>query len=42
MHCNWGWRGNYDGYYTSGIFNPDGSHYNWAYRMVTYNNPNSN
>ena len=42
MHCNWGWGGNYDGYYTSGIFNPGGSHYNWAYRMVTYNNPNSN
>lgn len=22
MHCNYGWEGTCDGYYTSGVFNP--------------------
>ena len=57
LHCNFGWKGSYDGYYYSGVFeigsgpeynqypdsNPDliGNHYNWWYRMITYDNPNS-
>ncbi len=57
LHCNFGWKGSYDGYYCSGVFeigsgpeynqypdsNPDliGNHYNWWYRMITYDNPNS-
>lgn len=29
MHCNWGWEGRYDGYYTSSVFNAsNGPHFN--------------
>lgn len=29
FHCNWGWQGRYDGYFTSSVFNvTDGPHFN--------------
>ncbi len=52
IHCNWGWNGDCNGYYTSGIFNTrkatsyDGygnymnKNYWYAFNTITYDNPN--
>lgn len=57
IHCNFGWQGTCNGYYTSGIFNTkDGpinresyetgwsrtsdSKFDWAFHIITYDNPN--
>jgi hypothetical protein len=37
FHCNWGWGGTSNGYYVSGIFNPPGHNYKWAFHTITYN-----
>ena len=42
LHCNWGWNGSSDGYFSSGVFDPGNSNYNWWFRMITYDNPNNN
>lgn len=42
LHCNWGWNGDYDGYFSSGVFNPGNQNFNWWFRMITYDNPNNN
>ncbi len=56
MHCNFGWQGECNGYYVSGIFNTkngsteregyennwgstSNSNFNWAFHIITYNNP---
>ncbi len=58
MHCNFGWQGGCNGYYTSGIFNTkkgptdresyetywgktSDSNFDWAFHIITYNNPNN-
>jgi hypothetical protein len=57
MHCNFGFQGEANGYYTSGIFNTkigsvdresyetgwgktSDSKFDWAFHIITYNNPN--
>lgn len=48
VHCNWGWHGAYNGWFSTGCFNPkeadeyDGYHgsefsqYSWHFRMLSY------
>lgn len=37
FHMNWGWSGNYDGYYQIGALNPDEeTHYNNLNRIITH------
>lgn len=52
VHCNWGWHGDCNGYFTSGVFKTrqavisDGlgqsmnSNYWYAFNTITYDNPN--
>lgn len=34
FHFNWGWRGNYDGYYTISNLNPDHYVFNYHHRVI--------
>ena len=48
LHCNWGWNGDSNGYFSLSCFNPsegaeydsthstDGTQYNWHFRLITY------
>lgn len=45
VHCNWGWGGTGDGWYTTGLvdesFSPsDNYEYDWWFRLITYDKPN--
>lgn len=36
-HCDWGWEGNHNGYFSSDCFDPQGKgKYNWHFRLITY------
>lgn len=35
VYCNWGWDGDYDGYYASGLFKPGNKNYNTQQRIIT-------
>jgi hypothetical protein len=39
FHCNWGWNGSYDGMFSIGGFNPNGSDYNEYQCAITYVEP---
>lgn len=34
-HCNWGWSGDYDGFYVNGCFNPGNDSYNSKIQLLT-------
>lgn len=52
VHCNWGWHGNCNGYFTSGVFKTNEAQisdgfgqtayekYWYAFNTITYDNPN--
>ncbi len=42
LHCNWGWRGAYNGYYSPNCFDPGNSNYTWHFRLITYKIPTEN
>ncbi|MDE6139779.1 MAG: C10 family peptidase, partial [Alistipes sp.] len=39
MHCNFGWGGKCDGYYTYNLFNTDDYTFNCNFNMITYSLP---
>lgn len=44
LHCDWGWGGKYNGYFSSNCFDPDreGTElkpYGWHFRLITYSVP---
>lgn len=45
VHCNWGWGGYCDGWFTTGLvdesFSPNNDYeFDWWFRLVTYDKPN--
>lgn len=36
LHINWGWGGNSDGWYASGVFKPSAQNYNFRYLQKVY------
>lgn len=39
VHCDFGWRGNGNGYYVSGVFKVNGTHYNNYLHLIAYDKP---
>ena len=39
VYCNWGWSGYYDGFFSTTCFNPNGTTYNFHFRVITYDIP---
>jgi len=37
VHCNWGWDGIYNGYFNSGAFAVNGTHFNYQSKMIIIN-----
>lgn len=41
LHCNWGWGGSCNGYYSYTCFNPGDGEYDTRFRVITYNRPST-
>lgn len=39
VHCNWGWSGSYDGFFSTSCFNPVGDIFDFHFRLITYDIP---
>ncbi len=42
VYCNWGWDGDYNGYYLSGLFSPNNNDFTHKIKILTGIHPNYN